>query len=168
MKLSKMAAVALGVALMAASAANAQSSDTSAQRCAELSAGVKNEFTKRLQSMAPKISPGDYVNQNTDAVKILSEKVGGGSFFGLNIGDLISGVSSKYLGGGSASGAFNQNINGILNSWGAQSVGSLGGGVSTPGFVPQAAATAAAPQPNILQRIFGGGSSSTSSTPYQR
>lgn len=174
-------AAALAAGLLFSMASHAQTS-TDAARCTELSKGVKNEFDRRLQSMAPKVAPSVYVDQNTDALKILQEQVGGGSFMGINIGGLIGSVANKYLSGNMAANAFTQNINGVLSSWGTQSIGMLGGGnLATPGFAPPAGAAgaigsmfaapaAAAPaqaQPSFFQRLFGGSSGSTA-TPYQK
>lgn len=160
----------LALALCLVSGAAAAQSDVNAQRCADLAQNANNDFQRRLQQMAPPVAPAQHVDGNTQVLDILKQPVGGGGFFGLNIGGMITDVANRYL-NASGYGTFTTGINGVLNGWKTTGVNALGTpGFATPSFVPQAAAAPA--QPGFFSRLFGIGSSTPPATsgvnPYQR
>lgn len=151
-----------------AGAACAQSADVSAARCRELASNANADFQRRLRAMAPTVSPSGYVEDNYGVNGILSEKISGGSFFGIDIGSVVGGLTSQFLGGGKSSGGgnFGGSINGVLNQFG--SPGFLSGSGAQSYSAPASTA-----QPGFFQKLFGSSSSSASTqtpgfNPYQR
>lgn len=159
----------MAILLLSAGGAMAQS-DINGQRCAELAQNANNDFQRRLQQMAPPVAPAQHVDQNTQALEILKQSAGGGSFFGLDIGGIMTGVANRYL-NNSGYGAFTSGINSVLSGWQTTGVNALGTpGFATPSFAPQAVAPQ--PQQGFFSRLLNLGSSPapapSSVNPYQR
>lgn len=160
----------MGLLLAAVAAgAHAQSSaaaDAEAARCAELAAQQKATFQKRLQAMAPSVSPTAHVESKTDVRELISTPAGGGMFSGFNIGAYVSGLAGQYFQktAGNASNTYLSGINSVLSKFNTPGYVLNGPSVATPSFNPVQAATTS----SVTPLASTGAPSTAPSTPYSR
>lgn len=154
-----LAAVAVGAHAQTSAAADAE-----AARCAELAAQQKATFQKRLQAMAPSVSPTTHVDSKTDVRELISTPAGGGMFSGFNIGAYVSGLAGQYFQktAGNASNTFLGGINSVLSKFNTPGFNLGSSSLATPSFNPVQSAMPGSTSPSAAA------APATQRSPYSR